>query len=89
MEMIEIKKGGKYRVLSNSGAEEPIRTEGEFIGYTVLGEEGAVVFRVKTGKKTFLRMLPVSGIFSVEFDDEDLLKTKEETAETEKMNYIN
>lgn len=89
MEMIEIKKGGKYRVLSNSGGDEPMRTEGEFFGYTVLGEEGAVVFRVKNGNKSFLRMIPVSGILSIEFDDEDLLKTKEKSKEAEKTNYIN
>lgn len=89
MEMIEIKKGGMYRVLSNSGEDVPMRTEGEFFGYTVLGEEGAVVFRVKNGNKSFLRMIPVSGIFSIEFDDEDLLKTKEKSKEAEKTNYIN
>ena len=61
--MIESKKGGKYRVLSASGDDNPIITEGEFVGYTVLGEEGAIVFRVKEKEKTFLRMIPVGGVF--------------------------
>lgn len=89
MEMIEIKKGGKYKVLSNSGGDEPMITEGEFVGYTVLSEEGAVVFRVNSEGKSLLRMIPVSGIFAIEFDNEDLLKTKEKSPETERTNYIN
>ena len=48
MDVIEIKKGGSYTVISNSGTDEPMKTEGEFIGYTLLGEEGAICFRVKT-----------------------------------------
>jgi hypothetical protein len=89
MDMIEIKKGGNYRVLSASGDDNPIITEGEFVGYTVLGEEGAIVFRVKEKQKTFLRMIPVGGVFSIEFDNEDLLKAKEKPDEHDKTNYIN
>ena len=40
-------KGGKYRVISNSGKDEPMETMGEFVGYTLLGEEGAVCFRIE------------------------------------------
>ncbi|EQD76095.1 hypothetical protein B1B_01918, partial [mine drainage metagenome] len=84
MDMIEIKKGGKYRVLSASGGDDSITTEGEFVGYTVLGEEGAIVFRVKEKDRSFLRMIPVGGVFSIEFDNEDLLKVKEKRDEHEK-----
>ncbi len=77
MDMIEIKKGGKYTVYSNGGGDEPMKTEGEFVGYTILGEEGAIVFRVSNGnKKTLLRIIPVSGLFSIEFMDEDLMSVK-------------
>ena len=42
IDMVEIKKGGKYKVISNSGTDEPMITDGEFFGYTILGEEGAL-----------------------------------------------
>lgn len=89
MEMIEIEKGGRYKVTSSSGGDEPMITDGEFVGYTVLSEEAAMVFRVKTDGKTFMRMIPVSGIFSIEFENEDLLKTKSKKHEAERTNYIN
>ncbi|MCL5804168.1 MAG: hypothetical protein M1306_02565 [Candidatus Thermoplasmatota archaeon] len=88
MDMIEIKKGGKYKVISASGGDDPMVTEGEYVGYTVLGEEGAVVFRVKNNTKSLLRMIPVSGLYAIEFENEDLLKQKEKTDETGKMDYI-
>ena len=92
MEMIEIKKGGKYVVISSSGTDEPMRTEGEFLGYTILGEEGAIVFRVteKDGT-TLVRVIPVAGLFAVEFRDEELLKVKEQSKESDKERayYIN
>lgn len=90
MEMIEIKKGGKYTVLSNSGSDTPMKTQGEFVGYTILGEESAVVFKIKekNGKNT-LRLIPVSSMFYIEFSDKDLVKKKEEHKEdSEKTNYI-
>ncbi len=89
MDMIEIKNGGRYRVISASGSEEPMVTEGEYLGYSLLGEEGAVVFRIKEKNKTKLRMIPVSGLFAIEFEDEDLLKQKEKIVESDKTNYIN
>jgi len=55
MDMVEIKKGGKYKVISNSGKDEPMETDGEFVGYTILGEEGALVFKVSGEKKVLLR----------------------------------
>lgn len=77
MDMIEIKKGGKYTIISNSGTDKPMKTVGEYIGYTIIGEEGAICFRVKeNGKRTFLRLIPVSGIIAIEFGDEELLSTK-------------
>lgn len=87
--MIEIKKGGKYTVISNSGKEEPMTTEGEFVGYTILGEEGAICFRVSNEGKTLLRLIPVSGLIAIEFSDEDLLKPKTPDKEDgDKTNYI-
>ncbi len=92
VEMIEIKKGGKYLVISSSGTDEPLRTEGEFLGYTILGEEGAIVLRVteKDGS-TLVRVLPVGGIFAVEFKDEELIKVKNQDNgdEKERAYYIN
>lgn len=88
MEMIEIRKGGRYTVISNSGREEPMKTEGEFVGYTILGEEGAICFRITEEKKTFLRLIPVSGLIAIEFSDEDLLKTKQKNDDSDKTNYI-
>ncbi len=90
MEMIEIKKGGKYTVFSNVGSESPMKTEGEFVGYTILGEEGAVVFKVKEkGGKTGLRLIPVSSLYYIQFSDKELVKKKEEKKEdSEKTNYI-
>ncbi len=88
MEMIEIRKGGKYTVISNSGRDEPMKTEGEFVGYTILGEEGAICFRISEQSKTFLRLIPVSGLIAIEFSDEDLLKPKGNNDDGEKTNYI-
>lgn len=89
--MIEIKKGGRYTVISNSGTEEPMKTVGEYIGYTILGEEGAICFRVtENGKKTFLRLIPVSGLIAIEFSDEDLMskKTTDSKEDKDKTAYI-
>lgn len=89
MDMIEIKKGGKYKIISNSGKEEPMETEGEFVGYTILGEEGAVCFRVqKEDGKTLLRLIPVSGLIAIEFTDEDLLAPKKKVEESDKTTYF-
>lgn len=86
--MIEIRKGGKYTVISNSGKDEPMKTEGEFVGYTILGEEGAICFRVSEENKSFLRLIPVSGLIAIEFSDEDLLKPKSNNDDRDKTNYI-
>ncbi|AKA47876.1 hypothetical protein IX51_00885 [uncultured archaeon] len=88
MEMIEIRKGGKYVVISNSGRDEPMKTEGEFVGYTILGEEGAICFRITEGEKSFLRLIPVSGLIAIEFSDEDLLKPKQAKEDGDRTNYI-
>ncbi len=89
MDMIEIKKGGKYKIISNSGRDEPMETEGEFVGYTVLGEEGAVCFRVKDGeKKGLLRLIPVSSLIAIEFSDEELLAAKKKVEESDKTTYF-
>lgn len=90
MEMIEFKKGGSYTVLSNSGSETPMKTQGEFVGYTILGEESAVVFRVKKKNEKFtLRLIPVSNMFYIEFNESDIVKKKEDKKEdSEKTNYI-
>ena len=88
LDMIEIKKGGKYKVISNSGKDEPLETIGEFVGYTILGEEGAVCFRVKgEDSRSFLRLIPVSGLIAIEFGDEELL-SKKKSEEQDKTTYI-
>ncbi len=88
LDMIEIKKGGQYKVISNSGKDEPLETIGEFVGYTILGEEGAVCFRVKDGDdRAFLRLIPVSGLIAIEFGDEELL-SKKKSEEQDKTTYI-
>ncbi len=89
LEMIEIKKGGKYTVFSNSGDDKPMKTVGEFVGYTIIGEEGAVCFRT-TGEdgKTVLRLIPVSNLIAIEFSDEELVTKKTEPNEKDRMNYI-
>ncbi len=85
MDLIEIKKGGKYTVYSNSGGDEPMKTEGEFVGYTILGEEGAVVFKIPSNDKNpLLRIIPVGGILSIEFRDEGLLSIKSENGKRDK-----
>ena len=89
MEMIEIKKGGKYLVISNSGDDAPMRTGGEFVGYTILGEEGAICFKINDAEnKTLFRLIPVSGIIAIEFSDEALLSPKAKTEDKDKTTYI-
>lgn len=88
--MIEIKKGGKYTVVSNSGNDKPMITKGEFVGYTIIGEEGAVCFRT-TGEdgKPILRLIPVSNLISIEFSEDELVTTKKaENNERDKTTYI-
>ncbi|MEM0155464.1 MAG: hypothetical protein QW597_02525 [Thermoplasmataceae archaeon] len=87
--MIEIKKGGKYLVISNSGDDAPMRTEGEFVGYTILGEEGVICFKVvNEQKKSLFRLIPVSSVIAIEFSDETLLTSKSKNDEKDKTNYI-
>ncbi|MGC8506337.1 MAG: hypothetical protein ACP5NK_06495 [Thermoplasmata archaeon] len=89
MDMIEIKKGASYVVVSNSGKEDPMRTEGEYVGYTILGEEGAIVFRVKgVDNKSFLRLIPVSNLYAIEFSEENLMHSKENEKTADKAYYI-
>ncbi len=87
--MIEIKKGGKYTVLSNSGDDKPIKTVGEFVGYTIIGEEGAVCFRT-TGEdgKSVLRLIPVANLITIEFSDDELVTKKTEKNDKDTTNYI-
>ncbi len=89
MDMIEIKKGGKYTVISQSGREDPMTTVGEFVGYTILGEEGAICFRVSENGKNLLRLIPVSGLIAIEFDDEELLSPKKKEESHDKTTYFN
>ncbi|MEM0156732.1 MAG: hypothetical protein QXN26_01535 [Thermoplasmataceae archaeon] len=89
MDMIEIKKGGKYRVISNSGKDEPMETMGEFVGYTLLGEEGAVCFRIEAENgKNVLRLIPVSGLIAIEFGDEELLTAGKKSDDSDKTTYF-
>ncbi len=87
MDMIEIKKGGKYRVLSNSGKDDPMETRGEFAGYTILGEEGALVFNVE-GEKSLLRLIPVSNLIAIEFSPEEIVQEKKKETSRDSINYI-
>jgi hypothetical protein len=90
MDLIEIKKGGVYRVVSNSGTDVPMVTAGEFVGYTVLGEDGAVCFRVKDDSgKQFIRLIPVSGLIAIEFGDEELVSPKKKPDDSDKITYFN
>ena len=90
MDMIEIKKGGKYKVISNSGKDEPMETLGEFVGYTLLGEEGAICFRIDGGNgQSVLRLIPVSGLIAIEFGDDELLPSKKKADDQDKTTYFN
>jgi len=47
------------------------------------------VFRVKEkGNKSFLRLIPVSGLFSIEFSEENISKEKEEQKPHDRAYYI-
>ncbi len=85
--MIEIKKGGRYTVYSNGGGDEPLKTEGEFVGYTILGEEGAIVFRIQDGDGSKLRLIPVGGLYSIEFKDETQMSIKKDEKKPEEKAY--
>ncbi|MHB1901677.1 MAG: hypothetical protein ACYCSO_06370 [Cuniculiplasma sp.] len=88
MDMVEIKKGGKYRVISNSGKDEPMETDGEFVGYTILGEEGALVFKV-SGKSTgLLRLIPVSNLIAIEFGEDEVVTNSKNSFTRDSVNYI-
>ncbi len=87
MDMIEIKKGATYSVISVSGDDKPLTTDGEYIGYAILGEEGALCFKVKDNGKKKIRLIPINSISYIEFDEQNLvIKNKDE--EKDKTNYI-
>lgn len=88
MDMIEIKKGGKYKVISNSGKDDPMVTNGEFVGYTILGEEGALVFKIESAKKSSFRLIPVSNLIAIEFGETELVTQKKEKGSKDLVNYI-
>lgn len=88
MDMIEIKKGGNYKVISDSGKDDPMVTDGEFVGYTILGEEGALVFKIETGKKNSFRLIPVSNLIAIEFGESEFITQKKEKGSKDIVNYI-
>ncbi|MEM0139378.1 MAG: hypothetical protein QXZ44_02005 [Ferroplasma sp.] len=88
MDMIEIKKGSKYEVVSSSGDDKPLVTDGEYIGYAILGEEGSMVFRVNIDGKKKLRLIPVSAISYIEFDEENII-SKDKEDDSGKTTYFN
>jgi hypothetical protein len=88
MDMVEIKKGGKYKVISNSGKDEPMETDGEFVGYTILGEEGALVFKVSGEKKVLLRLIPVSNLIAIDFGEDEVVTQGKSKTNHDSVNYI-
>ncbi|MCL4452821.1 hypothetical protein [Ferroplasma sp.] len=88
MDMIEIKKGGKYTVVSSSGDDNPLVTEGEYFGYAILGEEGSLVFRITSDGKTKLRLIPVGSVSYIEFDEENVI-SKNKDEDRGKTTYFN
>jgi len=88
MDMIEIKKGGKYTVVSSSGDDKPMITEGEYVGYAILGEEGSLVLRITLDGKSKLRLIPVGTISYIEFDEENVV-SKNKDDDRGKTTYFN
>jgi len=88
MDMIEIKKGGKYTVVSSSGDDKPMITEGEYVGYAILGEEGSLVLRITIDGKPKLRLIPVGTISYIEFDEENVV-SKNKDDDRGKTTYFN
>ncbi len=87
MDMVEIRKGGKYKVISNSGQDEPMITDGEFFGYTILGEEGALVFKIGDSNPT-LRLIPVSNLIAIEFGLGEIVTEKKKETSGSHLTYI-
>ncbi len=87
MDMIEIKKGARYTIVSGSGDDKPMITEGEYVGYAILGEEGALVFKINEDNKNKMRLIPVSSIAYIDFDEENILK-KDKDSDRDKTTYI-
>ncbi|MGP6220122.1 hypothetical protein [Caldiplasma sukawensis] len=85
MDMLEIKKGGKYKVISNSGTDQPMITEGEYIGYTLMGEDGAVVFKMEDG---MMRLIPVGNLIAIEFKPEEIETKEKKEDKKENLTYI-
>jgi hypothetical protein len=88
MDMIEIKKGGIYTVVSSSGNDKPLVTEGEYVGYAILGEEGSLVFKIHSNGKSKLRLIPVGSISYIEFDEENIV-LKNKNDDVGKTTYFN
>ncbi|WP_337860285.1 hypothetical protein [Ferroplasma sp.] len=88
MDMIEIKKGEKYTVVSSSGDDKPMVTEGEYVGYAILGEEGSLVLKIDLEGKKKLRLIPVSAISYIEFEEENIV-SKNKDDEKGKTTYFN
>ena len=88
MRLIEIKKGGKYTIVSSSGDDKPLITEGEYVGYAILGEEGSLVLRINSGGKSKLRLIPVGTISYIEFEEENII-AKNKDDDKGKTTYFN
>ena len=87
MDTIEIKKGAKYTVVSESGDGKSMATEGEYIGYAILGEGGSLIFKINDNNKNKLRLIPVSSIAYIDFDEENIV-AKDKDSDRDKTTYI-
>ncbi len=70
-ENYELKAGSKYSIGFSDEENPPIM--GEFLGYTMIGTESAIVLKRSPGNK--IRFIPVSQIFYI-----DLIESAEEPA---------
>ena len=63
-------------------------TDGEFVGYTILGEEGALVFKVSGEKNVLLRLIPVSNLIAIDFGEDEVVTQGKSKTNHDSVNYI-
>lgn len=83
---LKLTEGSKYRIISIGGRENPLETEGIFMGFSTLGiDEIGLIMNIddtNIGKKGKTRIIPLHAILAIDVLDEKKHTKKEETQDT-------
>ena len=84
-EQLKLTEGSKYRIISIGGRENPLETEGIFMGFSTLGiDEIGLIMNTEPegGKSGKTRIVPLHAILAIDILDEKKHEKKEESNDT-------